>query len=195
MGPEEVELLHPDKLWSRAEVLVRPSPVPALPGVYAWWFREIPPGLATGECLTHGGLTLLYVGISPKRPPMQGRASRQNLRTRISYHYRGNAEGSTLRLTLGCLLSERLSLCLFRVGSGKRMTFCDGETALSDWMADNAFVSWMVTPEPWVTEAALIASVSLPLNIDQNTSSPSLVVVRAARREAKEVARCLPVQP
>jgi len=55
--------------------------------------------------------------------------------------------------------------------------------------------SWTVTPEPWVAEAELIASVNLPLNIDQNSSSPSLVTVRAARRDAKEIARCLPVQP
>ncbi len=128
------DLLNPQKLWSRAEVLARSCPVPALPGVYAWWFREIPPGLVTHECLTHETLTLLYVGISPKRPPIKGRPSHQNLRTRVRYHYRGNAEGSTLRLTLGCLLAERLDITLYRVGSGKRMTFCEGEDMLSSWM-------------------------------------------------------------
>jgi hypothetical protein len=106
-----------------------------------------------------------------------------------------NAEGSTLRLTLGCLLSERLGITLYRVGSGKRMTFCEGEDVLSNWMDDNAFVSWIVTPEPWITEAELIASEILPLHIDQNTGSPSLETVRNARREAKEIARCLPVRP
>lgn len=189
------ELLQPEKLWSRAEVLTRPCPVPASPGVYAWWFREIPPGLVTQECLTHEGLTLLYVGISPKRPPIEGRPSRQNLRTRVRYHYRGNAEGSTLRLTLGCLLSERLGITMYRVGSGKRMTFCEGENVLSNWMGDNAFVCWVVTPHPWITEAELIASQNLPLNIDQNQGSPSLEIVRKARREAKEIARCLPARP
>ena len=29
-------------IHSRAEVLVRPSPVPQEPGVYGWWFRELP---------------------------------------------------------------------------------------------------------------------------------------------------------
>lgn len=188
------DLLQPDKLWSRAEVLTPPSPVPALPGVYAWWFREVPSVLASKDCLILDGLTLLYVGISPKRPPITGKSSQQNLRTRIRYHYRGNAEGSTLRLTLGCLLSERLGISLYRVGSGKRMTFCDGEDLLSNWMGRNAFVSWMVTPEPWVTEAQLIASKNLPLNIDQNNLSPSYDTVRKARREAKRIARCLPVQ-
>ena len=73
------------------------------------------------------------------------------------------------------------------------MTFCEGETVLSDWMARNAFVSWMVTPEPWITEAALIESLNLPLNIDQNAHSPSIVAVRTARKAAKELARCHPV--
>ncbi|MEU1194017.1 GIY-YIG nuclease family protein [Streptomyces sp. NPDC005859] len=47
---------------------------------------------------------------------MANRTSTQNLRKRVRYHYRGNAAGSTLRLTLGCLLG----LDLRRVGSGKR---------------------------------------------------------------------------
>jgi hypothetical protein len=50
---------------------------------------------------------------------MRPRVSRQSLRTRIRYHFRGNAAGSTLRLSLGCLLG----LALRRVGSGARMTY------------------------------------------------------------------------
>jgi hypothetical protein len=189
------DLLSPERLCSRAEVLARPSPVPPSPGVYAWWFAELPPGLLTDNCLAQGDLTLLYVGISPKRPPADGRAvSSQTLRNRVQYHYRGNAEGSTLRLTLGCLLTERLGIRLDRVGSGRRMTFCEGEEVLSAWMAENAFVSWTVTPAPWVLEAELIRSVNLPLNIDQNADSPSVALVREARRVAKEMARCSPVR-
>ena len=60
------------------------------------------------------------------------------MREGIRYHYQGNAEGSTLRLTLGCLLSEELDIEVRRVGSGKRMTFAEGEGVLSQWMADNA---------------------------------------------------------
>jgi hypothetical protein len=44
---------------------------------------------------------MLYVGISPKRPPVDAlKRSKQILSRRVRYHYRGNAEGSTLRLTL-----------------------------------------------------------------------------------------------
>ena len=47
---------------------------------------------------------------------------RLRLSRRIQYHMRGNAEASTLRLTLGCLLAEELDIELRRVGHGKRLT-------------------------------------------------------------------------
>jgi hypothetical protein len=105
------ELLSPKKPWSRAEVLSSPCPVPKSPGVYAWYFKQIPPRIPTAGCVRVGDLTLLYIGISPKAPPTNGRsASRQTLRSRLRYHMCGNAEGSTLRLTMGCLLSDQLRL-------------------------------------------------------------------------------------
>src|SRR5262245_55522729 len=83
----------------------------------------IPSGVPTGDCLTVNGVTLLYVGIAPKASPSGGgKPSSQSLWHRIRYHYRGNAEGSTLRLTLGCLLAKELGLELRRVGSGRRLT-------------------------------------------------------------------------
>jgi hypothetical protein len=70
--------------------------------VYAWYFDVVPPGVPTERRHTTDAGALLYVGIAPKQPPANGRpASRQSLRTRVRYHYRGNAAGSTLRLTLG----------------------------------------------------------------------------------------------
>ncbi|MEV1246427.1 GIY-YIG nuclease family protein [Nonomuraea sp. NPDC049750] len=39
------------------------------------------------------------------------------MRTRMRYHFRGNAEGSTLRLTLGCLLGLELARSMIRQGS------------------------------------------------------------------------------
>jgi hypothetical protein len=184
------EILEPARLWSRAEVLASPSPVPREPGVYAWYFREIPPCVPTADCHRCGDLTLLYVGIAPKAPPMNGaRPSSQRLSDRIRYHYRGNAEGSTLRLTLGCLLGETLGIELRRVGSGKRMTFVDGDEALSGWMAKNAFVTWNVDPAPWVLEERLIAGLSLPFNLDMNRGHPFSAELREARRRAKWRAR------
>jgi hypothetical protein len=120
--------LSPARVFSRDEVLSRPSAVPAASGVYGWWFRGLPALIDTAECRKHGGLALLYVGISPRRPPASGQAaSRQDVRHRLWMHYAGNAEGSTLRKTLGCLLAGQLGIQLRRVGSGRRKTFADGE--------------------------------------------------------------------
>jgi hypothetical protein len=189
-----VPLFNSAHLWSRDEVLARPCPIPKEPGIYAWYFKSIPPGVPTKDCLEDGQFTLLYVGIAPKALPAKGaRPSRQRLSHRIRYHYRGIAEGSTLRLTLGCLLAKELGITLRRVGSGKRLTFSEGENILSQWMADNAFVTWMVHPEPWNLEAVIIGKVSLPLNLHMNKGHPFHGVLTKIRREAKEKARGLPV--
>ena len=186
-------LLRPVKLWSRDEVLARPSPVSKCAGVYAWFFRRVPPIIPVADCLIRDGYTLLYIGISPKAPPANGApASRENLSSRIRYHMRGNAEGSTLRLTLGCLLSNQLGIELRRVGSGTRMTFSAGEASLSTWMAENARVCWASHPEPWVPEEKLIRTISLPFNLDQNSSHCFHSALSLLRRQARMRARVLP---
>jgi hypothetical protein len=107
---------------------------------------------------------------------------------------RGNAEGSTLRLTLGCLLQEKLGIELRRVGSGSRMTFTiPGEEKLSAWLDENAFVCWYVHPRPWEPEEELIRIIPLPLNLQGNKSHPFHPVLSAIRSKAKEKARSLPV--
>jgi len=185
-----VELItNPASLHSRQTVLTKPCPVPAKPGVYAWFFRDIPGALPTTDCVTKEGLALLYVGISPKNA-----LSSQNLRRRITYHYRGNAEGSTLRLTLGVLLSGETGYPLRRVGSGYRMTFTPlGEQCLNDWMARNAYVLWIEHPQPWMVEAALLKSLSLPLNIQDNSHHPFSETLARLRAEARQAARKLPI--
>ena len=191
-----MRLLKPKQLWSRHEVLETPSPVPRQPGVYAWYFRETPPNVPLENCHSYDQHTLLYVGISPKEPPKNGSApSKQKLFDRVRYHYRGNAEGSTLRLTLGCLLSEKLGIQLRRVGSGKRMTFAQGEHVLSQWMEKNAFVVWVVDSEPWYLEEKIITEISLPLNLDMNNKHQFHSSLSQIRKAAKEVARALPIAP
>jgi hypothetical protein len=183
-------LLAPTRLWSRGEVLAAPSPVPREPGVYAWYFHDLPPAVPADGCHRHDDLTLLYIGIAPKAPPKNGKpASTQRLYHRVRYHYRGNAEGSTLRLTLGCLLADTLGIRLRRVGSGNRLTFAGGEDALSTWMQRNAFVTWRVDPEPWLLEEQLIGRLALPLNLDQNQRHPFHAQLSALRRNAKAQAR------
>lgn len=73
------------------------------------------------------------------------------------------------------------------------MTFSEGEQTLSEWMAENAYVTWLVHPEPWTAEEELIRQISLPLNLDQNRHHGFHQVLSAKRAEAKAQARALPV--
>jgi hypothetical protein len=190
------QLLEPQRLFTRAEVLTRPSPVPAVAGVYAWYFDRIPNRVPVVGCRTVDGHTLLYVGISPKKPSADGvKQSRQTLRTRVRYHYRGNAYGSTLRLTLGSLLAADLGIQLRLVGSGTRMTFSSGEAALSEWMSGHARVCWMETATPWLVEHNMIENLVLPLNLDQNSHSPFRAELSAERGAQRSRARTLPILP
>jgi hypothetical protein len=185
-------IIPPGRLFSRAEVLIRPSPVPAVNGLYAWYFRDVPVVVPTNGCLTFDGKTLLYLGIAPDRANKPN--SRASLLSRIRYHYRGNAEGSTLRRTLGVLLEGQSGFPLRRVGSGKRITLTHaGEQWLDDWMEKNAFVAWMVHPEPWTIEHELLRELSCPLNIDGNAHHPFYSIVKTMRTKALLRAREMPI--
>ena len=156
----------------------------------------MPPGIVAANHHTVGKASLLYVGTSPEAPPKNGaKPSKHTMRERIRHHYQGNAEGSTLRLTLGCLLSEELDIELRRVGSGKRMTFAEGEAVLSQWMAGNAFVCWQQDDALWWRERELVEELPLPLNLYGNKSNPFAATVSGVRHSAREVARQLPVVP
>jgi hypothetical protein len=160
--------------FTREQVFAEPGPVPNAPGAYGWWFRTLPPAVDAEGCEVRDGLTLLHVGISPTPPPASGkRPVSQDLHKRIRYHFggaRGNADGSSLRKSLGVLLARELGLELRRVGSGKQITFSGGEAVLNQWMSDNTLVSWVVRPEPWVFEEELIAKLVLPLNLQGDTA-------------------------
>jgi hypothetical protein len=186
-------LVNPERLYSRGEVLVNPSPIPKTSGIYAWYFKETPTQVPVDDCVDHNGSKLLYVGISPKKPSRTSKPSTQTLWHRIRSHYRGNAEGSTLRLTLGCLLSDQLEIELRRVGSGKRMTFHSGEEKISNWMEINAFVTWVSHDEPWKLEDKAIKELSLPLNLKDNIKHRFHRTLSSVRRSKKRTARAKPI--
>jgi GIY-YIG catalytic domain len=190
-------LLNPRRLYSRQEVVGRTSVVPAEPGIYAWYFASSPSNeIDLDKCWRWHDRHLLYVGISPKKPPKNGKPpSSQNIRKRVAYHMRGNAYGATLRLSIGSLVSELLGIELRRVGSGTRMTFSDGEAELSKWLDENAYVTWVSDPEPWKVEEEAISSLYLPLNLDQNSGHSFHGTLSLARKLAKQAAQTLPVIP
>ena len=182
-------LINPERLLARSEALQAPCPIPPVRGVYAWYFKVIPPGVPTDGCLTKAGHTLLYVGISPRND-----SSGENLRKRVAYHFRGNAEGSTLRLTLGALWAPLSDYPLRRVGSGKRMTLTHlGERWLDDWMAENERVCWLEHASHWELEAELLRSISLPLNLQGNAHHPFSQRLSEIRKAAKLAARETPI--
>ena len=192
MDPSLDELSHvllreaPLYTWKQLEL--NKSEPPARPGVYAWYFDKAPGAVQLAGCFERDGVYLLYVGISPGREP-----SRENLRSRIRYHFRGNAEGSTLRLTLGCLLEDELSTVLRRVGSGRRRTFHLREESLSGWIAEHARVSWVVTDHPKDLETRLIDTLCLPLNLDHNKNNAFHRTLSELRASAKKRALACPI--
>lgn len=190
------ELFKPDHLTSRAEALTRPSPVPARPGVYGWYFDVPPPGVPLERTHRTAFGHLLYVGTAPREPRRaDGKPSSQNLRERIRIHFSRNASGSTLRRSLGSLLALELGIQLRRTGKSERLTFGAGEAALSDWMSEYARVCWLVDAEPWRIETELISELVLPLNLDQNKHSAFHATLSAGRAEQKRIALELPVIP
>jgi hypothetical protein len=182
----------PERLFSRAEVLQPPSPVPKSHGLYAWYFREVPAVIPTDGCLKVNGNFLLYLGIAPDHANKPN--SRASLVSRIRQHYRGNAEGSTLRRTLGVLLEEKSGFPLRRVGSGKRITLThQGERWLDEWMEKNAFVAWTQHAAPWTIEHDLLREISCPLNIMDNRHHPFASILKKMRTEALQRAKALPI--
>jgi hypothetical protein len=178
-------LRYPSHLYSRAEILARPSPVPDIPGIYGWYFRTPPGGIDANRGIKVQDRSLLYVGIAPRGPGQ----SKATLRSRLRNHYRGNAKGSTLRFTIGCLLGLELR----RIGGGTVMTFGPADSDLSSWMADNAFVTWIKDFRPWLLESVLIHSLDRPLNLDQNASHAFHAHLSELRRRARERALALPI--
>ena len=186
------ELITPERLYSCQEILSKPSPIPEISGVYGWFFKDVPPFVLTEGCIRHQNMTLLYIGISPdkKNKPQ----SKQHLKKRITNHYAGNAEGSTLRRSLGILLTPESHYPLRRVGSGRRMTFThNGEQWLDAWMEKNAYVFWVEHETPWELEEDLLSALSLPLNIQGNRSHPFAIELNRLRKEAIHNARELPI--
>lgn len=76
---------------------------------------------------------------------------------------------------------------------GKRLTFAEGEERLSGWMAANALVTWMETPEPWIWESQMIAQLSLPLNLEHNQHHPFYPMLSQLRQDGRQRARELPI--
>jgi hypothetical protein len=73
------------------------------------------------------------------------------------------------------------------------MTFGAGERRLSEWMAENALVSWLEDPEPWWLEEQFIADLDVPLNLQGNRRNRFHPELTSRRAQAVARAQDLPV--
>jgi hypothetical protein len=154
----------PEKIMSLYELYQ--SDLRSVSGVYGWYFRKIPPHIPTKECEYKRRCgrkwKLLYIG------------SGGNLRSRIlNMHFNGVADSSSLRLSLGCLLTRKLDIFLWKIPTNEegkyRFTFDDeGEQRLSKWMADYARVAWIECANYIEVEEQAIDEYTLPLNTENN---------------------------
>lgn len=70
MREVNVLFVRPPALWRRAEVLARPCPVPRAAGIYAWYISGLENLVPLEGCNTWQALPLVYVGIAPKKDPV-----------------------------------------------------------------------------------------------------------------------------
>ena len=183
MHPILQALTLPPKLWRRSEMLTLHCPIPRYTGVYAWYFRDLP--VPTENCHTCEDAALLYIGVAPSCAE-----SSATLQSRIRTHLRRDASWSTLRLTLGCLLSELLSLRLRYTGSTARLTFgLEGEDRLSAWLEEHASLVWVESIDPWRFEQPLIEQLLPPLNLTHNERHPFYTDLSRLRETHRQRAR------
>lgn len=173
-------LCSPAALYSPSEVLDSIAER-KMNGIYTWWFRNLPEYVPTTGNVV-GGFNLMYLGIGPARP-----TSKQHLYGRLKNHLSPDSTKSTLRRSLGSLLSKPLSLrfVVSRVSAGNKLHFGlgEGEMRLSDWMTQNARIGWLEYRCPWDLEKRLIYSLNLPLNIEHNSHHPFYPTLRDLRDE------------
>lgn len=180
-------LKNPNRLYSCFEILKNPSFVPKKQGVYGWYFKNIPEKIPICNCIKVDGLKLLYIGIA-------GLSRDRNLRTLydriVDCHLgvKGRAEESTLRFSMGVLLTQQLNIQLQLKGESK--TFGDiGEKKLTEWFADNASVTWIACRNPEGIEKDIIQQISLPLNLMYNTRHCFCKPLKKMRKATKNNAQ------
>lgn len=154
----------PDWIYSPKD-LRKKGLTPRCAGVYGWYFDEPPPYVPTMGC------TDIKTGWWPFRTKWWllyiGQA--ENLRERIvKYHIKGEhyAKGtmSSLRLSLGCLLSKRLDLILCYPPE----SFGDKDEKLDKWLEKHTRVTWVRPENIGIVEKKAIAKYVLPLNHRDN---------------------------
>ncbi len=123
-------------------------PIPKEGGIYAWYFKEVPPLMPDVGCTARDGKGLFYIGQT------------DDLNRRIKEHYEGTVGQSTLRLSLGVLFEDQMKATGI-IGLNR-------EGLLTKWMKENAFVCWIGHKDHAIIEKDVIGKGWLPLNINHS---------------------------
>jgi hypothetical protein len=158
--------------------------VPDEPGVYAWFFRPVPPRVPWTDCFGRNGYRLLYVGIAPRHRVSGKDRTRRTLRERMKNHLRGSISSSTLRISLAALLKGQKRILTERTPRGS-VRIGEHEDKVTSWMVSSGSVVWLQHSRPWEIEAQLMGMYSLPLNIKGNRDHPFAHELRLLRRALK----------
>lgn len=167
----------PVPFLSRKEV--KSDSIPNAPGLYGFYFRKYPSVVLDANTIQVDGFNLLYIGISPK-----GLGTKQTLKGRIRKHLFGDASRSTLRKSMGCVLSSELGIELTTFND--RETFGSGENVLHEWLESNMRFTWFLITEPWLYEAALLKILMAPLNLDHNEHHSFHQILKKLRQRCKK---------
>ncbi|GAA5530220.1 GIY-YIG nuclease family protein [Herpetosiphon gulosus] len=181
MDDQLIPLLRPTTIMPVAKLIDQLATIPAESGMYGWWFKTLPPQVPSAGCWQVDDWTLLHIGISPSG---HNPKTTRHLRQRLNDHLSGGANRSTLRMSLGCLLSEQLNLRLAPHGASKYLTFGAGEQRLSRWLTQHTGVSWMLHAQPWELKPMILKQYVLPLNIKAN-DHPFVATLKHLREQAR----------
>ena len=178
-------LCDASRLYGAHEVYETPELVDDKKGVYAWFFASGSLPVPKAPYHRLDGFDLLYVGIAGHDPK-----STQTLRDRIyKFHLGCYAHNSTLRQSLGALLHKQLRLRM--IIRGKDSVVWSDEDALTNWLCNNACVSWWPCEYPKSTEDKILTSLGdfLPLNIKENPLNPFAKELQQLRKKMREKAK------
>lgn len=171
--------LHPCRDISQGKVTI-----PQSGGIYAWYFK---PGLLSDKLkpewlipVGEEGLGLCYLGISPDEE-----ASDENLRERLKTHLEKTARNSTLRYSLGALLTDTLNLEVIPHGE-RKLSFGVTEGILTEWIREHGRVAWYKHEKPWDVEKSLIRLLHPPLNLKGNPLNPFKNLLEMERKRLRE---------
>ncbi len=182
-----IKIKNSPKLYSKSKFLAETSPELNGRGLYAWFFKNIPPCVPIDGCVVHDeGQVLLYVGTSTSAKSKKGKNDRI-LRKRIIEHFSGKVGNSTLRRSLSVLLMKQVNWKISPDGKKFILPDCDEEW-LSDWMEENAFVAWMKHDTPWDVESDVIKRLPVRLN-NHHSDHPFKKELSEKRSAAKRQAR------